>query len=341
VLANDAHYFDRAHAYQAEALRLWTAADDQTGMAQALIDLGWLHFQEVDLVRTKQRAVESLPLAERTGDKRLIASALFLDGVADLHADPSLIFSYDAGAELDRSPLFGAISTLERSLAIWRDLGDLGSEASALALLGLAYQGAGDYERAKPLLAESARLHIHLGDYGDITGTLVGLMTLAANTVDGPEMAHDAARIFGFLTALAHKLAADPSPWDTAEPAQRITKILSGVLGRDRFEQAFAEGQGLAPAELLALVDRITAPDPHTVASPVLPHSARVPHDGLTPREREVLRLVARGLTNAQVAERLTVTPRTVNAHLTAIYSKLGVLSRAAAIRYALERQLG
>jgi DNA-binding NarL/FixJ family response regulator len=54
-----------------------------------------------------------------------------------------------------------------------------------------------------------------------------------------------------------------------------------------------------------------------------------------------VLRLVAVGLTNAQVAERLIVTPRTVNAHLTAIYSKLGVLSRASAIRYALDHQLG
>ncbi len=54
-----------------------------------------------------------------------------------------------------------------------------------------------------------------------------------------------------------------------------------------------------------------------------------------------MLRLVAQGLTNAQVAERLYVTPRTVNAHLTAIYTKLGVSSRSAATRFALEHQLG
>ena len=61
---------------------------------------------------------------------------------------------------------------------------------------------------------------------------------------------------------------------------------------------------------------------------------------GLTAREVEVLRLVAQGLSNAEVAERLYLSPRTVNGHLTAIYGKLGVASRGAAIRYALEHQL-
>jgi len=54
----------------------------------------------------------------------------------------------------------------------------------------------------------------------------------------------------------------------------------------------------------------------------------------------EVLRLVAQGLTDAQVAEQLVVSPRTVNFHLTSIYSKLGVSSRSAATRYAIEQHL-
>jgi DNA-binding CsgD family transcriptional regulator len=53
----------------------------------------------------------------------------------------------------------------------------------------------------------------------------------------------------------------------------------------------------------------------------------------------EVLRLVAQGLTNEQVAEQLTISPRTVKTHLTAIYGKIGVTSRNAAIRYAIEYQ--
>ena len=58
---------------------------------------------------------------------------------------------------------------------------------------------------------------------------------------------------------------------------------------------------------------------------------------GLTAREAEVLRLVAEGLSNAEVAERHDLSPRTVNGHLTAIYGKLGVASRSAAVRFALD----
>jgi len=53
-----------------------------------------------------------------------------------------------------------------------------------------------------------------------------------------------------------------------------------------------------------------------------------------------VLRLVARGLTDAQVAGQLVLSPRTVNAHLRSIYSKLNVTSRTAATRYAVEHHL-
>lgn len=61
---------------------------------------------------------------------------------------------------------------------------------------------------------------------------------------------------------------------------------------------------------------------------------------GLSERELEVLHLVAAGLTNAEVADRLFVSPHTVNSHLTSVYAKLGVSGRAAAIRYALEHGL-
>src|SRR6266704_794878 len=62
--------------------------------------------------------------------------------------------------------------------------------------------------------------------------------------------------------------------------------------------------------------------------------------DGLTAREVEVLRLLAQGLTDAQIAEQLVLSLHTVHAHLRSIYSKLGVTSRSAATRYAFEHQL-
>jgi DNA-binding NarL/FixJ family response regulator len=60
----------------------------------------------------------------------------------------------------------------------------------------------------------------------------------------------------------------------------------------------------------------------------------------LTARELEVLRLVAQGWTDAQIAEQLVISRRTVNAHLTSIYRKIQVSTRSAATRYAIERKL-
>ena len=62
--------------------------------------------------------------------------------------------------------------------------------------------------------------------------------------------------------------------------------------------------------------------------------------DGLTVREVEILRLVTGGLTNWQMAEELGISSRTVDAHLRSIYGKLGVKSRSAATRYAVEHHL-
>jgi DNA-binding NarL/FixJ family response regulator len=67
--------------------------------------------------------------------------------------------------------------------------------------------------------------------------------------------------------------------------------------------------------------------------TPLLPES-------LSGREVEVLELVAEGLTNSQVAERLFLSPKTVSSHLVSIFGKLGVTSRASATRFALEHGL-
>lgn len=90
--------------------------------------------------------------------------------------------------------------------------------------------------------------------------------------------------------------------------------------------QALAtQGQAMTPAESL--------PTLHARSPLTYP-------DGLTAREVEVLRLLAQGLTNAHIAERLVISPRTVNTHLTSIYNKIGISSRSSATRYTLEHHL-
>jgi len=87
----------------------------------------------------------------------------------------------------------------------------------------------------------------------------------------------------------------------------------------------------MTPEEALAAVRE---------AAPEEPEPAHV-GAGLTVREAEILRLVARGMTDAEVAGELVVSRRTVHAHLRSIYRKLEVRTRAGATRYALEHSLG
>ncbi len=63
-------------------------------------------------------------------------------------------------------------------------------------------------------------------------------------------------------------------------------------------------------------------------------------YSGLTEREREILKLVAEGLTNHQIAERLFISPKTVDTHRTHIMDKLNLHSRAELVKYAMRRGL-
>jgi two-component system response regulator NreC len=71
--------------------------------------------------------------------------------------------------------------------------------------------------------------------------------------------------------------------------------------------------------------------------SPSLARSAAAA-EPLTPREREVLRLIALGHTSVEIAEKLGLSPRTIETHRARIHRKLGLVSRAELVRYALQR---
>ena len=84
----------------------------------------------------------------------------------------------------------------------------------------------------------------------------------------------------------------------------------------------------------------LIAEDDIAIRELLLDTLARQGYAGLTAREVEVLRLLARGLSNKQVAERLVISPKTVGNHVEHIYAKIGVSTRAAAGLFATEHGL-
>jgi DNA-binding NarL/FixJ family response regulator len=94
--------------------------------------------------------------------------------------------------------------------------------------------------------------------------------------------------------------------------------------------------QALAAREPQAIPgERVPLVPPRPPASPAPSYPA-----GLSAREVEVLRLVAQGLSNAQIAEQLVISPYTVNAHMRSIYNKLEVNSRIAVVQFATKHHL-
>ena len=112
---------------------------------------------------------------------------------------------------------------------------------------------------------------------------------------------------------------------------------LTKDAGATEIQQALhrvAGGQAaLDPAVQLHLVEAIADGVPSGPSSAPLP-------DGLTPREAEVLTLIAAGLSNAEIAERLVVSEATVKSHVNHMLAKIGARDRAQAVAYAYRRGL-
>ncbi len=108
-------------------------------------------------------------------------------------------------------------------------------------------------------------------------------------------------------------------------------------LGEDRFRQLWQEGRSLPREQALAEVEGLAQRQPDSAARPA--SSPRLPA-GMTSREVTVLRLLAQGLNDRQIAGRLMLSKRTVHAHLRSIYGKLDVPNRSAATRKAIDLKI-
>jgi ATP/maltotriose-dependent transcriptional regulator MalT len=223
---------------------------------------------------------------------------------------------------LDGGDALGAADIAERIL---RRIGDAApiERVPALELLARARVERGDLDGAGEAVADLGEIVDGLG-----TGYLRGRARLVTGEVADRRGDHEEARrnIADALDLFTECAA----PYEAALARLALSRTLAS-LGRGELAETEAERARAQFAKLGATRDLSRAGG----------LGARTVEVGaLTPREREVLTLVAQGLSDAEIAERLVVSPHTVHRHVANVRTKLGLPSRAAAVAYATRQGL-
>ncbi len=321
-----------------QSLVLFRQIDDQQGIAIALSGLGHLAMEANDYTTLQAVSEEALSLIRPTGNLWRLCEALFLCAYS----------AYFAGDYAK------AYALAEECLGVCRAVREPVTTIRLLYALGLIAYAQKHYTTAQSHYEESialARSSIIVGRNPAIAVCLLGLGCVVA----AQEQSVWAARLWGAAHALYEHVTngtiGDLGVYDYLATLLRtqlhydaIIAAVRNTLGEREFQRAWQEGQAMSLDQVLVPPGQSTAvvPQERKERSTDNDRSAdRKPlHESLTPREIEVLRLLAQGSTSAQIARHLSITVLTVNSHVRSIYSKLGITSRSAATRYALEQKL-
>jgi non-specific serine/threonine protein kinase len=306
---------------------------DPTVLAQGLLAAGYLASAQGDFPAARIFDERTLELARAMGDQRRAAGALRrlgLDALATGRADE-------------------AVLKLEEGVALSTAVGSTRDARLALYVLGHAYRAAGDLDRAADAFQSALAAMRSAGDGWHGAHVWIGLGLLAAErgalaeaaacletALDGFDAFGDrrvvasaldaqallecclghperAARLLGSAEGQRRTVGAAPEPF-LRHDLECACARARAAIGEAAYQQAFDSGVGMSLNEALVYARTRTLRHP---ASP------------LTPREREVAALVARGMSNRQVAEALVITEQTAETHVKRILSKLGFTSRA------------
>ena len=307
-------------SHLSEGLDLFRSIGSRQGEVYSLIKVAWAFFVHRQYDSAKYNTLQALKMnIETNADDPWpyeIGNCWYLLGViaaaqGDFEQAQDLL-------EKAKSVLYQADASTDK-LQLDCDLGKLAIQRNRL-------------EEAEDHLSNVLIGSIDTQDRLNTVDVLDGLMCLAV----ARSAASVAAQLWGGCTAARSALSIPRLEHDRAFYEHYINKART-QLGERAFLIYYRRGEAMKLDETVQF-----AMEPYTekgnkpaskIGRPIYP-------SGLTAREVEVLRLVAQGLSDNEVAEQLVLSPRTVNAHLTSIYSKLGVNSRVAATRFAVEHGL-
>jgi predicted ATPase/DNA-binding CsgD family transcriptional regulator len=269
---------------------------------------------EGDHAGAARDAAQSLQLCRQTGDQRVVGMMLGELG----------------NVELVTGDLDAARRHLHESLDIFRALNERYGIVGETFNLGLAEYLGGSPDAAEALFAESLGLARRMGMKANMAYALLGLAMAGRGGADPgwPARLHGAAD--QALADLGHAL----------EPLEgRLAGLdrqrLRAEMGAEAFEAEYAAGRTLDLAQVVTELggkDAAAGPPKRAVSGEAV--------TVLTPRELDVLRLVAQGLSNPDIAQRLVLSEHTVHRHLANILRKLSLSSRAAAAAWGVRTGL-
>jgi non-specific serine/threonine protein kinase len=307
--------YPRAGALKAESLAFWRGRGNPVAIARELYGYGLVAYREGDLALAEQRTSEAVAVV-RACDPPLPGASPVL-GIALSNLGDFALVRGDATL---------AAARYEEAVALFR-AGGLGWGLTEAAIgLGNVRLDAGDDAGAEALYGEALGLAHGFGDAARVAGALAGLAGVAV----ARSRPVRAARLLAAAEAAYATVGMPIFPRDRPTH-DRAVAAARAVLGDERFAAAWEAGRALslehAVAEALALADADMAPDPASA-------------HGLSPRELEVLRLLAQHRTDKEIAEALFISPRTIQTHVERIRAKLGVENRREAAAEAVRRGL-
>ncbi len=317
-LAVHAGLGDEARSHWEQAAAIFAEVDDPAAVGRQLHYLAHATMG-IDAPRAAVLAARGLALEQEAGDQWWTSACLFALG------DASFILG-----DVDK-----AADCYSKSQVLARRLGHAFAIARRFVRLGQVARTRGDLEGARRHLGESMRVAQTGSDDWGVTMALAAWASMAAS-VGSPRTS---AMLLGAAQGRLDQYGAVLWALDRAEFA-RTASTVGALLGEDAFRGCLAAGRTLTPQEIDSLVNELLEPQrPEALAGYAVSPAIR-----LTPREAQVLHLIAGGMSNQSIAQDLGLSVRTVERHTANLYMKIGVegpAARTAAANYAFRHGLG
>lgn len=315
--------YQQAHTLYVDVLARQRALNNVQGIIHTLYQLVQVLFLSNETPPMQELYAlldEGLALAQNAGDTRAAASLQGMRGQLALH----------------EGRIAAAHTLIQECLDFHRKGGDRVVHGHYLVMFGCIAIAEQQYATAHACFGESLAISRALGDDAEIDAYCLEAMASLAVA----QCQHCwAVQLWSTAARLRESAQYPLHPVERRKYEEELTQV-KRFLGEKRFVALWQSAHTLTKDEVIA------ARWQQTSRSPAIQHTAlpgkKTPSypAGLSNREVQVLCLVAQGLTDAQVADQLIISTRTVTTHLTSIYNKLGVNSRAAATRFAVEHAL-